>query len=152
MTPDPTDRGHRAKIVRWPSSDVTSGLQEQLLIAAELITRLNQGRIRYGVYKNRRCVRSGLAGLKDLDLLVATADVARFETVLHSLKAVRGKPHPLHDNVVAGRSQWFVLDFSSGDYLHLDVAAGLRIGHRFAKRYSALDYDDMLEWEVAGAP
>ena len=148
---DPVGRGGEAPTVSLSSQAGMSG-PPPLAVARQLVERLDEAGIRYGVYKNRDAVAAGLAGLGDIDLLVAVGDSARFEAVLASLDAVRADPHPWHDTRVEGRSQWFVPDPASGAYLHLDVVAGLRIGHRFAKRYRALDHDDVLEWDRAEAP
>ena len=151
MKPESHGQARLAEVVDPPAPQPAPP-PERLPVATELVDRLNDARIRYGVYKNRHALQSGLAGANDIDLLVATADVARFEAVLGQLHAIRGRPHPLHDNAVEGRSQWFVPDFATGDYLHLDVVAGLRIGHRFSRHHLAFDFDDVRDWRTALAP
>lgn len=121
--------------------------QQTLPVAFELIRRLRGARVRFGVYKNRGSVAAALAGQADLDLLVAAEDLDDFRAVLLELNAVRGLPNLFYDNATEGREDWFVPDFSRADYLHLDVAAGLRIGHKFRKRHLAFSYEDVSSWD-----
>ena len=139
-------------IILQQGSQVSAAAEEVLPIATELARRLSGANVRYGVYKNRESVAAGLSGLADLDLIVAVADIDRFRAVLADLKAISGRPGRFHDNAVEGREDWFVPDFSRGDYLHLDVTTGLRIGHKFRKRYLALSYDDVTEWQALQPP
>ena len=125
---------------------------EPLPISAELVKRLHDTGVRYVVYKNRASIPRGLAGLEDLDLLVAEADMDAFRAVLSELRAIRGLPSRFHDNEVEGREDWFVPDFDRCDYLHLDVTGGLRIGRKFRKRYLALTYEDVRGWDRLPKP
>lgn len=119
-------------------------------MAETLIRCLAEAGIRYGVYKNTNLIGDGIAGITDLDLLVAEADAERFRAVIIELRGICGVPNRFYDNAVEGREDWFVPD-SDGGYLHLDASFGLRIGLKFRKRYCALDYSDVTEWQVMGS-
>ena len=119
---------------------------DPLKVAETLVGRLAEAGIRYGVYKNISSITDGLAGITDLDLLVAADDAQRFREVITALNGISGVPCRFYDNAVAGREDWFVPD-SSGGYLHLDTSFGLRIGPKFWKRYGALDYESVRDWQ-----
>jgi thymidylate kinase len=125
---------------------------EPLPISAGLVQRLRDAGVRYVLYKNQASISQGLAGLADLDLLVAEADMDRFHLVLSELLAIRGLPSRFHDNAVEGREDWFVPDFDRCDYLHLDVTSGLRIGRKFRKRHLAFTYEDVRGWNTLRDP
>ena len=122
-----------------------------LPIASALANSLAEAKVRCGVYKNTRFLEAGLAGVGDLDLLVSADDVLVFRTVMVAFGGVRGVPSPLYDNAVADREDWFIPD-ADGRYLHLDTSFGLRIGRKFRKRYVALNFADVAEWQLSGAP
>lgn len=131
-----------------PGPAADSKRAQPLAIAAELVSRLAEANLRFGIYKNIAALAEGLSGRGDLDMLVAAVDRSRFYEVVVSLSGVRGYPSAFYDNSVDDREDWFVPD-ASGGYLHLDVCFGLRIGRKFRKRYLALDWQDIGDWHNA---
>ena len=116
-----------------------------LAAAAALCRRLTDAGVSFGVYKEVTSVSLGLAGLEDLDLLVAARDIQQARTILTSLGGICGAPSRFHDNSESGREDWFIPD-DSGGFLHLDLAVDLRVGRKFRKRYPALAFDGVVDW------
>ena len=135
-----------------PDSSGEGADEEPFEVAAELVRRLHEADIRYGVYKNIGCLRPALAGRHDLDLIVASADLGRFRAILVELHALRGLCNRFSSDAGPGREDWFVPDFSRADYLHLDVRTEVFAGPKFAKNHPVLRYEDVREWQTAASP
>ena len=131
-------------------SDTTR--REPLGVAAELVRRLGEAAVHYGVYKNSGALRSAFAGRCDLDLIVASADMARFRTIVREMYGLRGLCHRLSSDAGAGREDWFLPDFDRSDFIHLDVRTELLFGPKFAKRSPGLRYEDVRTWQTAPPP
>lgn len=125
---------------------------EPFEVAAELVGRLRDADIRYGLYKNSGTLRSRLAGRDDLDLIVASADLERFRRIVVEMHGLRGMCHRFSSDAGPAREDWFVPDFERADYLHLDVRTELFAGPRFAKRIPVLRYEDVRTWQTAAPP
>ncbi|MDP9421311.1 MAG: hypothetical protein M3Q19_00490 [Pseudomonadota bacterium] len=126
--------------------------EEPLEVAAELVRRLHEAGVRYGLYKNTGTLCVALAGRCDLDLIVASADMARFRTIVRELYGVRGLCHRFSSDAGAGREDWFLPDFGRADYIYLDVRTELFSGPKFAKRYPEVRYEDIRAWQTAPPP
>lgn len=122
-----------------------------LPVAAIVTRKLAEAGVGFGIYKNVASVPRGLAGLADLDVLVAARDFQQICLILTSLKGIRGVPSRFHDNNNSGRADWFIPD-DSGGILHLDLAIDLRVGPKFRKRYPALEFDDLSDWRTFSWP
>lgn len=136
-----------------PVQKPETGEFDALPVLPELLKRLAAARVHFGVYKNVASLNKAAAGLSDFDIIVAPEDAEPFFRVMDEMSAVLGVSHPLYDNAVPGRQDWFVPDADAG-YLHLDVSFGLYIGLKFNKRYRALDFSDVADWQaraVSGA-
>ncbi len=83
----------------------------------ELERRLRDANVRHA-----RETNSGSDGQgADLHLLIDRQDISGFPSVMADTKAIRGWPeHPATD-ASAASDHWFVPDFASSDYLHLEV-------------------------------
>ncbi|MHA6332683.1 P-loop NTPase family protein [Qipengyuania sp. CAU 1752] len=92
------------------------------------------------VYKNTRHLPEGLAGRLDIDLLARTQDMSALQSMLLDAGAIRAFPHPLYDNALAGREDWYLLD-ANETVLHLDIADSVKVGPKFCKAYRIADID-----------
>lgn len=117
-----------------------------LPVLRKVLDRLSAGQVRFGVFKNVAALDAAAAGAGDFDVIVAAEDTDQFGAVMDEFRAVRGVCSPLYDNAVPGRQDWFIPD-ASGRYLHLDVSFGLQVGPKFNKRYRALEYGDITQWQ-----
>ncbi|CDX13986.1 conserved hypothetical protein [Mesorhizobium sp. ORS 3324] len=117
-----------------------------LPIAAVLFQALNGAGLKYGVVQDLAYLQDAFAGRDDLDLLLDKRDYPAFCSIVNGLQGRRGVSLSCYDNVCAGREDWFVPDFSTGRYLHLDVHIGVRVGREFRKRYAAFDYAAIERW------
>ncbi|AOL94451.1 Thymidylate kinase [Porphyrobacter sp. LM 6] len=120
---------------------------EPAAIVRKLVEKLAAQDVRYGVYKNVKQLTRDAAGDGDFDLIVDPEDREGFLAAMDGLCAIKGTCHPLYDNAVPGREDWFVPD-PKGTAVHLDVSFGLRIGPKFHKHYLALDHADIAEWQT----
>ncbi|WP_409413362.1 hypothetical protein [Altererythrobacter sp. MF3-039] len=102
--------------------------------------------IGFGVYKNTAQIPQAMQALADFDLLIDPSDYGPFVELLEEFSAIRALPHPLYDNAMEGREDWFV-PLQHANYLHLDVAKAIFVGKRFRKRFPALLYSDVGQWE-----
>ncbi len=136
-----------------PDTSLGEGADEEPFeVAAELVRRLQEADVRYGLYKNIGCLRPALTGGHDLDLIVASADLARFRTILVELHALRGLCNRFSSDAGPGREDWFVPDFSRADYLHLDVRTEVFASLKFKKNQPVLRYEDVRDWQTAAPP
>ncbi|NNC60531.1 MAG: hypothetical protein HKO05_11140 [Erythrobacter sp.] len=92
------------------------------------------------VYKNTRHLPEGLAGNLDINLLVRRQDMPALQSILLDAGAIRAFPHPLYDNALAGREDWYLLD-ANETVLHLDIADSVKVGPKFCKAYRIADVD-----------
>ncbi|MBS3651681.1 transposase [Pseudaminobacter sp. 19-2017] len=118
-----------------------------LPVAAALFQALDEAGVRYGIVRNLATLPDALAGRDDVDLLVDKQDYPAFCAIVNRFHGLRGVSLSCHDNVCAGREDWFVPDFSCGGYLHLDTHIGVRVGWKFRKRYLAFDYSAITGWQ-----
>lgn len=123
----------------------TSATVAALPIAVALFRALDEAGVRYGIVRNLATLRDALAGRDDVDLLVDKQDYPAFCAIVNQLHGLRGVSLSCHDNVCAGREDWFVPDFSCGGYLHLDTHIGVRVGWKFRKRYLVFDHS-VITW------
>lgn len=111
-----------------------------------LLQRLAAEGLRYGVYKNFALLDRAALGAMDFDLIVQTEDALKFRAIMIDLGGVQASCSRFYDNAVSGREDWFVPD-TAGTALHFDVSFGLRIGPKFNKRYLALGFEDISDWQ-----
>ncbi|MDX8442907.1 hypothetical protein [Mesorhizobium australafricanum] len=119
-----------------------------LPIASVLFRALNEAGLRYGIVQDLAFLQDAFAGRDDLDILLDKHDYPAFCSIVNGLQGRRGVSLSCYDNVCAGREDWFLPDFSSGRYLHLDVHIGVRVGREFRKRYPAFDYAAIKRWDA----
>ncbi|MEI2302420.1 hypothetical protein [Ensifer sp. MJa1] len=121
--------------------------QPQLATAAELFTALDAANIRYGIVQDLGTLPQALAGRDDIDMLLDRQDYRAFCAIMARLHGLRSVSLSCYDNVCDGREDWFIPDFSSSAYLHIDLHVGIRVGWEFRKRYLAFDYGSISQWE-----
>ena len=98
--------------------------------------------VKWCVFRRAERVDAALTGDGDIDLLIAPRAHDAVTGALRAAGAVRGRPHPCHDNAVPNREEWFYLDPARGKPVHLDLQFGIRVGPRYAKTFEALDLVD----------
>jgi energy-coupling factor transporter ATP-binding protein EcfA2 len=79
-------------------------------------------------------------GVLDLDVTTGAQDLCAIENRLKKMNGLRGYPHPLYDNAIATRRDWFILR-GDATMWHLDIAAPIVVGRKFRKRYEVEDVD-----------
>jgi len=112
--------------------------------ALTLFAALNASGIRYGAFKSTRALTDGVAGVQDLDILVARNDMKLFTEILsahHGFHALTVLPL-----TSVGREDWFVPDFEAAKYLHMDVHTAVLLGGKFTKTLHAFAYEDVEAW------
>lgn len=114
--------------------------------ADAFFSRLNEAGVRYGVFKSSRNIHLALAGDQDLDILVAREDYHLFCAIAVDCAGTRSVNHSSLKS--PGREDWFIPDFDSAKYLHLDVHINIRLGGKFNKRYPFYSYNDISHWNV----
>ena len=110
-----------------------------LAAALAMCAALKQAGVHFVHWKSNDHLAEALAGLTDIDIYVAPADRAAFETVMAGLNAAEINSQVW--GTYPGIGDWLVLDDASGRFLHLHLHYALMTGLKRVKHLR-------LPWDV----
>ena len=103
-----------------------------LALVTDLCKRLNDARVAYCHWKGNAFLHRSAAGDKDLDLLIARADMSRFLEVLCQLQI---KPAKARNPDFPGIENYYGFDAPSGKIVHIHAHYRLALGDNLTMNY-----------------